>query len=89
MNQIPSDAELRALIPAMSQLTGIPIAESRLDAVIPTYQSLMRDVECVNELPVPAELEPAVGFVVVRGERLRRPSSWISDWASAITCRSH
>jgi hypothetical protein len=68
MNQIPSDADLRALIPAMSQFTGIPIDESRLDVVIPTYQSLLRDVERVNELAVPAELEPAVGFVVVRGQ---------------------
>jgi hypothetical protein len=68
MNQIPSDAELRALIPAMSQFTGIPIAESRLDAVIPAYQNLLRDVERLNELPVPAEVEPAIGFVVVRGQ---------------------
>jgi hypothetical protein len=68
MNQVPSDEELRALIPAMSRFTGIPIAESRLDAVVPAYQSLLRDVERMNEVPVPVETEPTVGFVVVRGQ---------------------
>ena len=68
MNQIPSADELRALIPAMSQFTGIPIAESRLDVVVPAYQNLLRDVERMNELAVPAEVEPTVGFVVVRGQ---------------------
>ncbi len=68
MSQIPSDEELRALIPAMSQFTGIPIAENRLDVVVPAYQGLLRDVARMNELPVPAEVEPTIGFIVVRGQ---------------------
>ena len=66
-NQIPSDAELRALIPALSRFTGIPIAETRLDVVVPTYQNFLRDVERLNELPLPVEVEPAIGFGLTRG----------------------
>jgi hypothetical protein len=67
MNQIPSDEELRAVIPAMSRFAGIPIDANRLDAVAPAYQNLLRDVERKNEVLVPAGIEPAIGFVVVHG----------------------
>jgi hypothetical protein len=39
MNQIPSDEELRAVIPAMSRFAGIPIDANRLDAVGQAYQA--------------------------------------------------
>jgi hypothetical protein len=67
MNQIPSDDELRALIPAMSRLTGLPIGEERLAVVVPAYQNFLRDIERMNELAMPAEVEPASGFDVTRG----------------------
>ncbi len=67
MSQIPSEDELRALIPALSRLTGLPIAEDRLAVVVPTYQGFLRDVERMNELAMPVEVEPIVGFDPTRG----------------------
>jgi hypothetical protein len=68
MSQIPSDEELRALIPALSGLTGLPIAEDRLGVVVPAYQSLLRDVARMDELTIPVELEPMTGFDLTRGD---------------------
>jgi hypothetical protein len=68
MSQVPSDDELRALIPALSRVTGLPIAEERVEVVLPVYRGFLLNVERLYELPVPVEVEPAIGFDLTRGE---------------------
>ena len=67
MSQVPSDDELRTLIPGISRVTGLPIAAERVEVVLTAYRGFLRDIERFSELPVPAETDPATSFGLTRG----------------------
>jgi hypothetical protein len=67
MSQDLTDAELRAMVRALSRVVGIPLSEERIEAVLPAYRELLENVEVFSALDVPVDVEPAVSFDLLRG----------------------
>ena len=59
MAQVPSDDELRAMIRTLSQVEGIDLDDARVELVLPSYKSLLANVQALEAVRIPVEIESA------------------------------
>jgi hypothetical protein len=59
MAQLPSDDDLRAMIRTLSQVEGINLSDERVDLVLPSYRNLLANVQALEAVSLPVEIESA------------------------------
>jgi hypothetical protein len=59
MAELPGDDELRELIRTLSQVHGIPVSAERVELVLPSYKNLLAQMQALEAVPLPVEIESA------------------------------
>ena len=52
----------QTFIKNLAEANGLTIPEERLEAVLRQYQSFLRTIERMDEVPIEKEIEPAIDF---------------------------
>ena len=59
MNQIPGDEDLRVMIRTLAQVQGVPLGAERVEVVLPSYRNLLHQMQALEAVVLPVELEPS------------------------------
>ena len=65
---IPTDDELREMIPVLARIAGLQLSPERVEIVLPEYKNLLERLENLNECELPLEAETDLIFDPARGE---------------------
>jgi hypothetical protein len=59
MAQLPDDDQLREMIRTLLQVQGVPMSAERVELVLPSYRNLLVQVQALEAVPLPVEIESA------------------------------